>query len=89
MNIDTIMGTEEPKPITASTVAAAASIAIAVARTIQEAGSTPEGPIYAALNANGLNYNAYQKIISLLSETNLVQRRGNFLYWIGPKPAAR
>lgn len=61
----------------------------AVLETIREAGDggAPCGPMYAAIMAvmPAITAGQFNRLLESLSSTGLCQRRGNVMYWIGPK----
>jgi hypothetical protein len=64
-------------------VHAALKVVQAVAETIREVGTTPAGPLYAALMAKGCTLDGFEKVIGILTsgERPLVLRRGDMLTW--------
>lgn len=89
MNIDTLMGTPRPAA-TRRQIIGATAVCLAVAETIREAGSTPSGPIYAALMTRmGIDLQSFEAIIRTLVSTGLIEETpGSILKWTGPKMEA-
>jgi DNA-binding IclR family transcriptional regulator len=62
------------------------AIVLAVTEAIRELGEAPAGPIYAALmHKTGMDYQTFQKVVSILTGSGLVVKRGDLLVWIGPR----
>lgn len=62
-------------------VAAVLEIVRAVADTIRDAGSVPNGTIYAALMAKGATLDQHNQIIAMLVRSGLVRQSGDMLHW--------
>ena len=58
----------------------------AISETIREMGDEgcPEGPLYASLMGR-MSFDSFQRIIQIIVNTGLVQRRNHALIWVGPK----
>jgi hypothetical protein len=67
---------------------AALNVTMAVAETIKEIGSTPAGPLYAALMGKGCDLSTFNAIIGVLCRTGLVRRSGDMINWVGAEPVA-
>ena len=69
--------------VSSQEVEAGARVMIAVTQAIHDAGEIPSGHLYAML-AGRMDHAAYEKMISLLLNTGLVEKRGDLLIWAGP-----
>lgn len=56
----------------------------AVAEAIREAGRILSGTLYAMLMGK-IDYQAYQKLIQMLKNADLVREEAHELIWIGPE----
>lgn len=77
---------ETPTPNTAQ-INAALAVTMAVAETIREAGSTPAGPLYAALMGR-VSLAGFESMIRNLKNAGLVREQNHMLTWTGPKVGA-
>lgn len=85
MGIDDILHPGQRPPVTRRQIIGATAVCLAVAETIREAGSTPAGPIYAALQTAGLDLQSFEAIIRTLTNTGLIEETpGHILKWTGP-----
>lgn len=57
---------------------------VAVTEAIREAREIPEGTLYAVL-VGKVELPAFEKMIAMIVNTGLVEKRGNLLRWIGPE----
>lgn len=62
------------------------NVIVAVTETIRECGEAPEGTLYAALMGR-MDLQTFEKIVAVIVNTGLVEKRGNLLRWIGPQIA--
>lgn len=86
MTIDTLLNPHAKPTPTAEQVRTAFNLCLAVAETVREVGSAPEGPIYAALQTKGATLQDFEAIVNTLSNAGLIARTpGNLLKWTGPK----
>lgn len=70
---------------TTTQLKAAAAVLISVTEAIREAGELPSGHLYATLMSLGYDMEAFQKIVTMIVNTGLVEKRGDLLRWIGPE----
>ena len=59
---------------------------VAVTEAIREAGEIPEGTLYGVL-VGKIELPAFEKMVAMIVNTGLVEKRGNLLRWIGPQIA--
>lgn len=71
-------------PSATEAVITAFNVILAVADVVRESGTTPAGPVYAALAAKGMSLQAFEKVIGTLQSAKLVRRDGDLLVWVGP-----
>lgn len=67
--------------VTQEQIAAAFKKLQAVAEAIRDLGQVPSGHLYARLNAHGMELAEYEKIIGLLVNAKVVEKRGDLLIW--------
>lgn len=58
--------------------------ALVIAEAIQTLKEVPSGHLFAYATAY-MSFDAYERIIALLVASNLIERRGHVLRWIGAK----
>jgi len=56
----------------------------AIAETIRECGSAPEGIMYAGLMGR-MDLSTFEKALSILQGAGLISRNGHVATWTGPK----
>lgn len=59
-------------------------IILAVTEAIREAREIPAGTLYAVLMAK-LDYQAFEKVVAIITGSGLVEKRGDVLRWVGPE----
>jgi hypothetical protein len=65
---------------------AAFRIVVAVTEAIREAGTPPEGELYAVLMAQGIvSLEAFERIVQRAVGSGLVEKRNHQLRWGGPE----
>lgn len=63
------------------------SVVLAVAEAIREAGEFPAGTLYAVLTGR-VDIQGFDKIVSIITGSGLVEKRGDLLRWVGPEVRA-
>lgn len=64
-------------------VSAAFQITAAVCEAIREAGRMPSGTLY-AMCMGRMDIETYNKLVTTIKRTGLVEERGHELVWVGP-----
>jgi hypothetical protein len=62
------------------------NIVLAVTEAIREAGEIPAGTLYAVL-VGKVDIQGFDKIVSIVTNAGLVEKRGDLLRWVGPSIA--
>jgi len=70
--------------VTKEQLKAGFSAIVAVTEAIREAGEIPEGTLYTVLLGH-CSIEAFEKMVRMIVNTGLVEKRGNLLRWIGPE----
>jgi hypothetical protein len=60
---------------------------LAVTEAIREAGEIPSGTLYAVLMGK-VDMQGFDKIVSIVTGSSLVEKRGDLLRWVGPEVRA-
>ncbi len=60
------------------------NIVLAVTEAIREAREVPAGTLYAVL-VGKIDIQGFDKIIRIITNAGLIERRGDLLCWIGPE----
>lgn len=68
---------------TRTEIEAAFRITAATTDAIREAGELPAGVLYATLMGR-MDLAAFEKMVALIVNTGLVEKRGDLLRWVGP-----
>lgn len=76
------------KRLTAEQLKAGLSIVLAVTEAIREAGEIPAGTLYAVLLGQ-VDLQGFEKIVSIVTGSGLVEKRGDLLRWVGPDIGGR
>lgn len=63
------------------------SAVVAVTEAIREAGEIPAGTLYAVLMGR-CDIVAFEKLVSVIVGSGLVEKRGDLLRWVGPEVLA-
>lgn len=71
-------------PTTAEEVKTFFGIVGAVTKAIRDAKELPSGHLY-AICMSKMDLQAYERMISLIVGSGLVQKRGDILRWVGPE----
>lgn len=74
--------------VTKEQVKGAFNTIVAVTEAIREAREIPEGTLYAALMGHGCDLATFEKMVRIIVNTGLVEKRGKLLRWIGPEVRA-
>jgi hypothetical protein len=72
-----------PNP-TKEQLKAGLNIVLAVTEAIREAREIPAGTLYAVL-VGKVDLAGFEKIIAIVTNAGLVEKRGDLLRWIGPE----
>jgi hypothetical protein len=59
-------------------------VVFAVTEAIREAGSIPAGTLYAVLLGK-VDIHGFEKLVSIVTGSGLVEKRGDLLCWVGPE----
>lgn len=59
------------------------NIVLAVTEAIREAKEIPAGTLYAVL-CGKVDIQGFEKIVSIITGSGLVEKRGDLLRWVGP-----
>lgn len=89
MTLDHLLNPSARPNATAAQVKQALQYCLAVADTVREVGTAPEGPIYAALSTKGITHTDFEAIVRTLCNTGLIARAGHCLKWTGPQIATK
>lgn len=60
------------------------NVVLAVTEAIREAGEIPAGTLYAVLMGN-VDIAGFARIVSIVTGSGLVEKRGDLLRWVGPE----
>lgn len=63
------------------------SVVLAVTEAIREAGEIPAGTLYAVLIGK-VDLQGFERIVSIVTGSGLVEKRGDLLRWVGPEVTA-
>ncbi len=75
---------------TPAQVKGAFNVVLAVTETIREAGSIPEGTLYAALMTQGMDHHTFETMMRTILNTGLVKKSpACLLTWAGPLKGVR
>lgn len=60
------------------------AVILAIAETLREVKESPSGPLYAAMMAHGVSFEAYTTAIATLKGAKLIEEKYHVLRWVGP-----
>jgi hypothetical protein len=63
------------------------NVIVAVTEAIREAKEIPAGTLYAVLMGK-VDIQGFEKIVSIVTGSGLVEKRGDLLRWVGPEVTA-